>query len=332
MEESISAFLARNDNQCFNQYSILLYWYGRRVLDNGFSMDKVVRLIFLGWFLTQVFYLAWFSQTQYIFGKNDVDNYLFTIPAQTLTGINIRHIGVQIYQMIFPKWTFLFLIPAVYWFGIVLPVYHLFGKDGAFVYVFGTASLPLFFVTGLWSQYFSLSAFLLAWVCFKKGHSTYSIPYYAMGALLFLMSLTYVPILYFYVVMFLPIGYGIVFTGLVMLFFKEWMWWTTSYIHWNPAWVFLFYVCPIVWYKIMFSKDKWDEGSIGKLFILSLARLSRGLIFAFPWMWVTSSKREKIVIIAWWLFIMLLFAIMFWQELTCYTTIDGINCRQILTI
>jgi hypothetical protein len=294
-----------------------------------------IKWILFGWLLTQAFFMTWWDIFQYPFGKSDVDNYFFVIPTQVLQGADLRHILMQGLVRVIPMHLFIFIIPALYWFGTALPVYILFGENSLYVYVFGTCSLACFLITALWSQLLSLSAMLwamVAWKTFKKREevdpmmpdNVKNFKYLILVVALAAISLTYIPTAYFYIALYGPMSLFILATAAAMLWIPNYFWWFKENIDWNPAWVFFIFVCPVVVYKLFFGKQKWTEAQQGRWYILTLSRLGRGLMFLFPWMGVSLTRKEKILVFAWWGFMMLIFIIGFWQEATCQ---PGAFCR-----
>lgn len=255
-----------------------------------YSKININRLIFIGWLITQLFYLIWYCHYGYIFGKSDIENYL-AMKYLTLHGYDLRHILIQTYIKVLPEYMLVVLIPLIYWFGIVVPIKILADNKTLFCFIFGTTSIGLFFIVGLWSQFLSI-AFYLWFVFFIKYRE------YILATVCLILCLTYLPIFYYFIVMLLDISYGIIITMFLMGIDKNMF----SYQEWNILYMLAFYICPIIWYKLLFNKDYFDNTKKSKFFIFSLTRLSRGVIFMFPFLSVSTNNKEKILIILWWLF------------------------------
>jgi len=251
------------------------------------------KLIFIGWFITQIFYIYWFTQYNYIFGKSDIDNYM-DMKNYTLTGYGLRHILIQTYITYLPMYMLVFLIPLIYWVGIVFPINILFGNNNLFCFVFGTASIGLFFIVGLWSQFLSM-AFLMWALLFLRYKE------YFLGIVSFILCLTYLPMIYYVILILLDISYGIILTIILMGAQKSMF----NYVEWNIIYLLIFYICPVVWIKLLFFNEYskiWTTELKCKFFICSLSRLSRGVIFMLPWLAISTTTKEKIIILSWWLF------------------------------
>lgn len=267
--------------------------------------------ILFGWMLTQFFYLFWYIQTGYIFGKSDVDNYL-NMPNTELKGLAFRHILIQYFIIFFGVKGLVVLIPLIYWAGIVLPLY-LWHKDidSIFPFIFGTASIGLFFIVGLWSQFISM-AFMI-W-----GFYTYTKEYYHISAIFILLSMSYLPIIYFYLIIFSPLSIGIVSSLILYTLEVDFIKWTID--SWQPIYALIFYISPLIVYRILrYSSD----ANKARYFILSINRLARGLIFIFPTIRENLSTKEKYLTLLWCILVNGIILYGWYLEINCL----GAYCR-----
>lgn len=261
------------------------------------------KFIFFGYTITQIFYILWYIKFNYIFGKIDVDNYFF-LASKELNGLAIKHIFIQFLINNLSMAAFVFLIPLTYWYGLAEPIRRLKGNDTLFIFVFGTASMQLFFIVSLWSQFISLAFFIwgIYFIHIKKIN---------YGLIFIIFSLSYIPMGYF-IIMVISYPLFILFTILLMSIYPGTFWW--SYGNYVPILSLIFYICPILVYKIFFGNTQWSNKLKSIFFILSINILSRGLIFLFPQIDFKLTKGEKALLILWWALITVFFFYSFYLE------------------
>ena len=264
--------------------------------------------IYWGLIFSIAFYSYWFLSTGYIFGKSDIDNYL-KMPYEEFTGINLRHIVIQNYLTVMPIWTLCILIPLIYWIGIIYPLKAIFENDTiVFCFIFGTSSIGLFFIIGLWSQFISIAFLLWATYFIKIGKKI-------IGICFILFSFLYLPIIYFYAVAILPITHVLILITILLTLFPKDFWFYIGY--WYTIYTFIFYICPIIAYKRIFKQN--DEMGIIRIFLLNLTRAGRGVIFILPWCGVKElTNKEKILIFLWFIFTTTVMLYGMWEEMNCF--------------
>lgn len=250
-------------------------------------MKPINRLIINAWLITQVFYLFFYWQNHAVFGKSDITNYINMIPYEMGGFYNMRHITISFLSYYFPFEIFLIFIPALYWFGIVYPISLLWPENGPFCFVCCTASAGLYFIVGLLSQFLSISLLLWSVWAYHRGKRRLA---YGLCA----VSCVYLPTIYFLVVMFAPINLSIIITLAAMFLMPTKMWYAVD--GWFPVWGFLFYLSPIL--LIRFFRQASKE-TIFKVFLLSLTRSSRGLIYMLPFMRRHMDTTEKALSVIW---------------------------------
>ena len=244
------------------------------------------RNIMLGWLSTQLLYLGWWLRYGRIFGMGDVDNYI-AMCGMRLDYVTFRHVFMS-YLSCHPV-VFVFLLPAVYWFGIVWLLYLRYGGDHVFVYVFGTASMPLFFVLGLWSQHICIM-FLLLWDLLRHHSRVLS-----LGCLL--AALTYIPVFGYLASLY---AWSVFLFGIMAAFpigFFQY-----SYPQsWFPLASLVFYVCPIVWLPLFFGSERYNAKWRATFAILSLQYLGRLQIFMHPHLEIRLNNLKRLIIIVWYI-------------------------------
>lgn len=253
--------------------------------------------IFSGFLFCVFFYSVWFIQYGYVFGKSDVYNYV-NMSLISLSGLNMRHFIIELFLYVFPLWFFCVILPCIYWYGIVYPMWKLLGSNSVFCFVFGTGSFGLFFIVGMWSQFLCI-AFLM-WALFYKNY---------VRLCFMLLSCLYLPSLFFYFVCCNYFMYGCIFMLILMLFNPALMFWDFNY--WSPLLVFILYFCPVIWFKYW---GKLSDCKIGRIFLLLLTWNSRGIIFLMPFLNIETRRFEKILIIIWWFMVHFIFILSFIHE------------------
>ena len=249
-------------------------------------MKPINRLIINAWLVTQVFYLFFYAQNHAVFGKNDINNYINMIPSE-MGLYDLRHLIMGSFAYYLPWQIFLFIIPALYWFGLVYPISLMWPDNGPFCFVCCTASASLYFIVGLLSQFLSIS--LLLWAIYYH-HRGRKYLYYCLLAL----SCAYLPMIYFLFVAFAPVNLSIAATVAAMFFISSKMWYAVD--GWFPAWGYLFYISPVI--LISFFREA-QKINVFKVFLLSLTRSSRGLIFMLPFIRRPMDITEKALSIIW---------------------------------
>lgn len=230
--------------------------------------------LFILWCLFCGFYLHFYLSTGFIFGKSDVENYLMMestnlpINSDIFSWLNLRHVFISSFLHLFgPVWLCI-LIPTVYFYGIVYPLYLLFGVKRVLTFVFATASIGLFFVVALWSQFISIAFMVWSYYFLVHGKDDPSF-------LFFLLAVTYLPSIYF-LTYFVSFNLWVI-VSFILVFVQPWFFDQTS--DWNPIYGPIFYICPFIFLNGLRS---WTNQFKGFFTLASFTHLGRLLIFSLP--------------------------------------------------
>lgn len=201
-----------------------------------------------------------------------------------------------------------FLVPAIFWLLIMPPLIR---RGNGFLFFFGTGSVWLYFVLGLWSQFICMGLWLQANELLGKRRS-----------LLFgFASLTYIPFIGFLAAKIVPDG--ILWLGVMVMFSYNGGQFLSGGGAWVPVLSLLFHVCPLVWLRGLFLE--WTTREKTLFGITSLQYLGRLQIFLFMGWDMELSRVEQVLCVVWWLAVGVFFLNSFMLDWLC---IGGL-CRGV---